>query len=72
MGIEVLSVAILVLGIVFGAIRGMADFFNKAGDAYHKCKLEIGRALLMGLELLVAADTIRTVLLKLIISEILS
>ena len=70
--IEVLGVAIIVLGIAFGAIRGIADFFNKVGGAYYKCKLQIGRALLMGLEFLIAADIIRTVLLKLTIREILS
>jgi uncharacterized membrane protein len=72
LGVEVLGVAIIALGTVFGAIRGIIDFFNKASGAYQKCKLRIGRALLLGLEFLVAADIITTVLVNSTIREVIS
>jgi uncharacterized membrane protein len=72
LGVEVLGVAIIALGTAFGAIRGITDFLKKTGDAYQKCKLLIGRALLLGLEFLVAADIITTVLVKATIREVAS
>ena len=72
LGIEVLGVAIIALGTAFGTIRGIMDFLKKTGDAYQKCKLRIGRALLLGLEFLVAADIITTVLVKSTIPEVVS
>ena len=72
LGVEVLGVAIIALGTAFGAIRGITDFLKKTGDAYQKCKLRIGRALLLGLEFLVAADIITTVLIEATIREVIS
>jgi uncharacterized membrane protein len=63
-GIEVLGVTIIVLGIAFGVIHAILDYFNRASDAYHKCKLQIGRALTLGLELLIGVDIITTVLVN--------
>jgi uncharacterized membrane protein len=72
LGIQVLGVAVIALGTVFGAIHGIMDYFRKKGDAYHKCKLQIGRGLLLGLEFLVAADIITTVLINPTIREVIS
>lgn len=72
LGVEVLGVAIIALGTAFGAIRGITNYFKKAGGAYQKCKLRIGRALLLGLEFLVAADIITTVLVKSTIRDVIS
>jgi uncharacterized membrane protein len=64
LGIEVLGVAIIALGTAFGTIGGITDYFKNTSAAYEKCKLRIGRALLLGLEFLVAADIITTVLIE--------
>lgn len=72
LGIEILGVAIIALGTAFGMSHGITDYFKKTGDAYQKCKLRIGRALLLGLEFLVAADIITTVLIEATIREVVS
>jgi uncharacterized membrane protein len=50
---------------VFGATVAIARFlFNKQGrtlNAYRLCRQDLGRAILLGLEFLVAGDIIRTV-----------
>ena len=39
-------------------------FYPREGDHYQNLKVSLGRALLLGLEILVAADIIRTVALE--------
>jgi len=60
--IEVLAVAIIVGGIAFASI--MFLFRRAPVDAYTSYRARLGRALLVGLEVLVAADIIRTVALE--------
>jgi uncharacterized membrane protein len=64
--IELLAVAIIVTAIAYASVRaaleGMnRETFNKAYDEY---KVRLGRSLLLGLEILIAADVIRTVALE--------
>jgi uncharacterized membrane protein len=64
--IEILAVAIIVLAILNGGIRYLLDLFltgNRA-NAYHLFKVRLGAGLLLGLEILVAGDVIRTVALE--------
>jgi uncharacterized membrane protein len=64
--IELLAVAIIIVSIIVslgryffrGVIRRTGD------DHYHQLKVSLGRALLLGLEILVAADIVRTVALE--------
>jgi uncharacterized membrane protein len=56
------GVAVIVVGIV--AAVGMSAWqlrTEKAADAYRSLRQRVGRAILLGLEVLVAADIIRTV-----------
>ncbi len=62
-GIETLAVLIIMIGIVYGIGRFSVHRKQQAPDAYKRFKDQIGRALLLGLEFLVAADIIRTVAL---------
>jgi len=64
LGIEVLAVAIIVVAIVHGTIRYLVHLNRQVGDAYERYKDQLGKALLLGLEFLVAADIIRTVALE--------
>jgi uncharacterized membrane protein len=68
LAIEVLAVGIIVFAVVFGmveygmdALRGGQSVVSERYTAY---KTTLGRALLLGLEILVAADIIKTVALE--------
>ena len=64
--IEMLAVTIIIVAI-FGAL-GRFLFFSvrrqTEDDIYHQLKVSLGKALLLGLEVLVAADIVRTVALE--------
>lgn len=72
--IEVVSLAIellatgIIVGVVVWATLGWAlesaGVLKRGGSAYHAYKVRLGRGLLLGLEILVAADIIRTVALE--------
>lgn len=56
------GVAVLVVGVLVAAVMAVADLRRgSAEDAYTALRQRIGRAILLGLEILVAADIIRTV-----------
>ena len=59
---DALGVAVIVLGVVWGMIRFPLDLNRQGVDyAYKMVRNQITRTLLLGLEVLVAADIIRTV-----------
>ena len=65
-GIELLAVATIVFTIVIGTLVYVARILRGRADVttYRGYRHQIARALLLGLELLVAADIIRTVALE--------
>lgn len=66
-GIELLAVTVIVCAVIFIAIsRGTVRYLFRVGEpgAYESYKNQLGKALLLGLELLVAADIVRTVALE--------
>jgi len=64
-GIQALAVVLIVVSIIFGSIRFLLQLSTRVTDSYRAYKQLLGRSLLLSLELLVAADVIRTVLLDL-------
>ena len=67
LGIEVLAVAVIAGGVIILAItRGTVRYVFHLGEpgAYQSYKHQLGKVLLLGLELLVAADVVRTVALE--------
>lgn len=64
--IELLAIAIIFVAIVVASIQYLVTrFLRRASeDAYHGYRVTLGKALLVGLEILVAADVIRTVALE--------
>ena len=60
-GIEVLAVGIMVCFIAIGTVRWLAHSAQKIEGAYERYREVLGKTLQVGLELLVAADIIRTV-----------
>lgn len=61
--VDIAGVAAMVIGILAATlIAGGALLRKKRGeDVYHRYRQQLGRSILLGLELLVAADIIRTV-----------
>lgn len=55
------GVLIIVLGILAASVRFALPGSRKGGDAYRTYRQDVGRAILLGLEFLVASDIIRTV-----------
>jgi uncharacterized membrane protein len=62
--IEILAVAVIVVAISFGTVRFLIHIKRQQVRAYEAYKVFLGKALLLGLEFLVAADIIRTVALE--------
>jgi uncharacterized membrane protein len=62
-GVEWIGVAIIVVALVFSAMRAVADLLRGVAGAetYRRVRSFFGRGILLGLETLVAADLIRTV-----------
>ena len=61
--IEALAVAIMVGYIIAGTVKWFVFSIMRSENVYETYRSHLGRALLVGLELLVAADIIRTVAL---------
>jgi uncharacterized membrane protein len=73
LGIEVLAVAVIVAGVIKVAItRGTVRYVFQLGKpgAYESYKHELGRPLLLGLDLLVAGDVVKTVALELTLNNV--
>jgi uncharacterized membrane protein len=62
--IEALAVVVILVAIVHGTGRYLFHLQRQHGDAYERYKRYLGKALLLGLEFLVAADIVRTVALE--------
>jgi uncharacterized membrane protein len=61
-GFETVGVAILVIGIAVAFIRAFLDLRREGGHrAYDRLRQDMGRSILLGLEVLIAADLVRTV-----------
>jgi uncharacterized membrane protein len=66
LAIEIVAVAIIVVAIAYALVRYLfqAALHPELEDRYVRLKVRLGRALLLGLEILVAADIVRTVALE--------
>jgi uncharacterized membrane protein len=63
-GIEVLAVLIISIAIAHGIIRFIFHLGKRKKSAFHHYKVQVVRALQMGLDLLIAADIIRTIIVR--------
>jgi uncharacterized membrane protein len=61
--VQDLAVVIIVASVVFGSVRFLVQLSKRGTDPYRAYKRLLGRALLLSLEFLIAADVIRTILL---------
>jgi uncharacterized membrane protein len=62
--IEALAVLVMVVFIIVGTVRWLMVPREATGEGYARYRVVLGKSLLVGLELLVAADIIRTVVLE--------
>jgi uncharacterized membrane protein len=68
--IEALAVAIMVVFILMGTFRWLLHSVKQIEGAYERYRIVLGKTLLVGLELLVAADIIDTVAFALTITNL--
>ena len=62
-GFEVVGIAVLVIGFLTGLFLALRDFMRgERSGVYRMIRTYFGRSMLLGLEVLVAADLIRTFL----------
>ena len=60
-GFEIAGVAILVIGSVLALARAAVILRRSPSAAYQRLRQDVGRAILLGLEILIIADIVRTV-----------
>ena len=74
LAMEVVAVLVIVVGLAIGLVRFGTGVVRPAGraEAYHRFKVWMGRTLLLGLEILVAADVVNTVALEPTTNNVLS
>ena len=70
--LELVGVAAIALAFGYALLRGLLHTGQKRADAYERVKIFLGKALLLGLEFLVAADIIRTVTIAPTVEGLLS
>jgi uncharacterized membrane protein len=63
-GFDVFGVLVILVGVVAATVRYLRHMTRADHNAYKRYKVDIGLALLLGLEILVAADIIKTVALE--------
>ncbi|MDM7921889.1 MAG: DUF1622 domain-containing protein [Pyrinomonadaceae bacterium] len=62
--IEVATVIVIVLAVAAGTARFLLHLIQKVPNAFEQYRVRLGQMLILSLELLVAADIIRTVVLE--------
>ena len=70
--LELVGVAAIALAFGYALLRGLLHLGQKLADAYERVRVYVGKALLLGLEFLVAADIIRTVTIAPTVDGLLS
>ena len=70
LGVEVLAVLVIVIAITFGTGRFLVHVRQRRVGAYRSYKEHLTKALLLGLEFLVAADIVKTVAIETTLSSV--
>lgn len=68
--IDITGVAMIVIGTIIATFRFLRDW-QLGAEIYRRYRQEIGRSILLGLELLVAGDIIRTVVVAPTMQDVL-
>jgi uncharacterized membrane protein len=59
--VDTAGVSVMVIGAIIATVRFLLKSQTDGLNAYRVCRQDLGRAILLGLEFLVAGDIIRTV-----------
>ncbi len=70
--VDVLGVVVIIFGIAVAFLVSVRNVMKHQPAGYDLLRVRIGKALLLGLEFLVAADVIRTVVLDLTLQNLLT
>ena len=72
LALEFVSAGIIVFGILFSVVLAVVKLIKKSakGKIYHSFRVMVGRCILLGLELLIAADIIRSLALQLTLQSV--
>jgi uncharacterized membrane protein len=72
LALEFASAAIIVFGILFSVVFAVIRLIKKSGKdkIYQSFRIMVGRCILLGLELLIAADIIRSLALQLTLQSV--
>ncbi len=70
--VDVLGVIVIIFGIAAAFLVSVQNVMKHQPAGYDLLRVRIGKALLLGLEFLVAADVIRTVVLDLTLQNLLT
>jgi uncharacterized membrane protein len=62
--VDIFGVAVIIVGTVLASLNYAAGVLRRENTAYRLYRKNLGKTLLLGLELLVAADIIRTVAIE--------
>ena len=71
MGVDAAGVLVIVVGLLISTCRYVAPRRQSSGNPYRDYRQNLGRSILLGLELLVAGDIIRTVAVAPTLSNVL-
>ena len=69
--IESLGIIIILLGLLFSFFRFFAKFSTQPEKAYTEIRQNLGKTILLGLEILVVADIVGTVMTKTTMEKVL-
>ena len=69
--IDAVGVFVIVAGALLATVRFIAKRHGEAGKSYRLYRQDLGRAILLGLEFLIAGDIIRTVVVAPTIENVL-
>lgn len=74
LAMEAMAVLVIVVGLVIGLVQFGLDAVSRdrRSQTYHRFKSWMGRTLLLGLEILVAADVVNTVALEPTLNNVLA
>ncbi|MGH6861763.1 MAG: DUF1622 domain-containing protein [Phyllobacterium sp.] len=62
-GLEFLGIAVIIIGVVVASVVYLKDSYSTSAEsAYVRCRANLGRGILLGLEILIGADIIATII----------
>ena len=63
-GFEVVGVVVLAIGSVAALVKASVAFVRDRGSSYKTARQDVGRAVLLGLEILIIADIVQTITIE--------